>query len=157
MEIGIEHVSDPDSATQKLTRQRFEAVIVDCTNPEVAGKVLSGTRAAPANRRAITVAILDAETARDSQAALKRAFAMGSHFVLFKPISLERTRASFRAVRALMKRERRRHARIPIELPVQFQLGGEESVFHANTLDLGENGMAVNTRGLRLPVSFQLC
>jgi CheY-like chemotaxis protein len=156
MEITIEQVSDPDSATQKLTRQRFEAVIVDCTDPEVARKVLGGTRAAPANRRAITVAILDAETAGDSQAALKRAFAMGSHFVLFKPISLERTRSSFRAVRALMKRERRRHVRIPIEMPVQFQLGPQESVFHANTLDLGENGMAVNTRGRRLPPLFQL-
>jgi DNA-binding response OmpR family regulator len=156
MEIAIEQVSDADSATQKLTRQRFEAVIVDCTDPEIARKVLSGTRAAPANRRAITVAILDAEASGDSQAALKRAFAMGSHFVLFKPISLERTRASFRAVRALMKRERRRHARIPIELPVLFQLPDQESSFQANTLDLGENGIAVNTRGRRLPQSFQL-
>jgi len=29
MEIGVEHCSDADTATQKLTRQRFEAVIVD--------------------------------------------------------------------------------------------------------------------------------
>lgn len=154
MEIAVEHCSDPDSATRLLTRQRFEAVIVDCSVPEIAGKVLSGTRNAPANRRAITVAILESATASDSQAALKRAFAMGSHFVLFKPISIERTRASFRAVRALMKRERRRHARIPIEIPVEIQ--SESSPLHANTLDLGENGMAVNTRGRRLPPSFQV-
>lgn len=154
MEIAVEHCSDPDSATRLLTRQRFEAVIVDCSVPEIAGKVLSGTRNAPANRRAITVAILESATAGDSQSALKRAFAMGSHFVLFKPISIERTRASFRAVRALMKRERRRHARIPIEIPVEIQT--ESSPLHANTLDLGENGMAVNTRGRRLPPSFQV-
>lgn len=154
MEIAVEHCSDPDSATRLLTRQRFEAVIVDCSVPEIAGKVLSGTRNAPANRRAITVAILESATASDSQSALKRAFAMGSHFVLFKPISIERTRASFRAVRALMKRERRRHARIPIEIPVEIQ--GDSSPLHANTLDLGENGMAVNTRGRRLPPSFQV-
>jgi DNA-binding response OmpR family regulator len=156
MEISVEHCSDPDSATQKLTRQRFEAVIVDCTIPEPAGKVLSGTRAAPANRRAITVAILDVETAGDSQSALKRAFGMGAHFVLFKPISLERTRASFRAVRALMKRERRRHARIPIEVPVEFFIENESGAVRGNTLDLGENGMAVNTRGRRLPPSVQV-
>jgi len=155
MEIAVEHCSDPDSATRLLTRQRFEAVIVDCTIPEIAGKVLSGTRNAPANRRAITVAILEAATAGDSQAALKRAFAMGSHFVLFKPISIERTRASFRAVRALMKRERRRHARIPIEIPVELEILNESPV-RANTLDIGENGMAVNTRGRRLPPSFHL-
>ena len=156
MEIAVEHCSDPDNATRLLTRQRFEAVIVDCTVPEIAGKVLSGTRNAPANRRAITVAILESATAGDSQAALKRAFAMGSHFVLFKPISIERTRASFRAVRALMKRERRRHARIPIEIPVEFYLANESSAVRANTLDLGENGMAVNMRGRRLPPSFQV-
>jgi len=155
MEIGVEHCSDADSATQKLTRQRFEAVIVDCTAPEIAGRVLNGTRSAPANRRAITVAILDGQTAIDSQAALKRAFAMGSHFVLFKPISLERTRASFRAVRALMKRERRRHARIPIQLSVEFH--GEQSTFmRANTVDLGENGMAVNAKARSLPTNFQV-
>jgi DNA-binding response OmpR family regulator len=156
MEIAVEHCSDPDSATRLLTRQRFEAVIVDCTAPEIASKVLSGTRSAPVNRRAITVAILEAATAADSQAALKRAFAMGSHFVLFKPISIERTRASFRAVRALMKRERRRHARIPIEIPVEFFTEHESASIRANTLDLGENGVAVNTRGRRLPPSFQL-
>ena len=154
MEIAVEHCSDPDSATRLLTRQRFEAVIVDCTVPEIAGKVLSGTRNAPANRRAITVAILENATAGDSQAALKQAFAMGSHFVLFKPISIERTRASFRAVRALMKRERRRHARIPIEIPVEIFI--ESSSVRANTLDLGENGMAVNMRGRRLPPSFEV-
>lgn len=131
-------------------------MIVDCTFPEIAGKVLSGTRSAPANRRAITVAILDAETTGDSQAALKRAFGLGAHFVLFKPILLERTRASFRAVRALMKRERRRHARIPIEVPVELYLEHESSPLRVNTLDLGENGMAVNTHGRRLPTSFQV-
>ena len=156
MEIAVEHCSDPDGATQRLTRQRFEAVIVDCTVPEVAGKVVSGTRSAPANRRAITVAVLDAATAGDSQAALKRAFALGAHFVLFKPISIERTRSSFRAVRALMKRERRRHARIPIDLPVEFYIEHESSSVRGNTIDLGENGMAVNTGGRRLPSVFQV-
>jgi hypothetical protein len=102
------------------------------------------------------VAILDAAPSGDSQAELKRAFGLGAHFVLFKPISIERTRSSFRAVRALMKRERRRHARIPIDLPVEFYIEHESSSVRANTLDLGENGMAVNTGGRRLPASFQV-
>jgi CheY-like chemotaxis protein len=155
MEIEVEHCSGADGAIQRLTRQRFEAVIVDCTIPEVAAKVLKGTRSAPANRRAITVAVLEANNAADSQDALKRAFAMGAHFVLFKPISLERTRASFRAVRALMKRERRRHVRIPIDLPVELKWENVTPV-RANTLDLGENGLALKSKERRLPPSFQL-
>ncbi|PYV66108.1 MAG: hypothetical protein DMG97_30335, partial [Acidobacteria bacterium] len=94
LEIGVEHCQDADAAVQKLTRQRFEAVIIDCTTPDVASRVLKGTRSAPANKRAIAVAIID------SQSALKGAFELGAHFVLFKPISLERTKASFRSVRA---------------------------------------------------------
>ena len=155
MEIGVEHCSDADTAIQRLTRQRFEAVIVDCTIRDTALKVLNGTRSAPANRRAITVAVLESHTAADSQESLKRAFSMGAHFVLFKPISLERTRASFRAVRALMKRERRRHARIPIDVPVELKFEGLRSL-RANTLDLGENGLALKTRERKLPPSFQV-
>ena len=34
MEIGVEQCHDLDSTIQKMTRQRFEAVIVDCTSPE---------------------------------------------------------------------------------------------------------------------------
>ena len=156
MEISVELCANADIAIQKLTRERFEAVIVDCIAPETAGRVLSATRFAPANRRAITVAVLDTQSASDSQLALKCAFSMGAHFVLFRPISLERTRSSFRAVRALMKRERRRHARIPIELSVDFYVAHGSSPVRASTVDLGENGMAVNTRGRRLPPSFQV-
>ncbi len=146
VEIAIEHCPDADSAIQKLTRQRFEAVIVDCAAPEVASRILKGTRSAPANKRAITVAIID------DQSALKGAFELGAHFVLFRPVSLERTRTTFRAVRALMKRERRRHVRIPIELAVELDCGNRK--LRLVTADLGENGMAVKVKGAKLPQSF---
>ena len=155
IDVDVEHCSATDVAIQKITRQRFEAVIVDCDNPEVASTVLKGTRSAPANKRAVTVAVLEDLPTTDTQNALKHAFEMGAHFVLFKPISLERTRSSFRAVRALMKRERRRHARIPINVPVEIDFNGNEGHFRTNTVDLGENGMAIKSHR-KLPVGFQL-
>jgi DNA-binding response OmpR family regulator len=150
LEIGVEHCPDADSAVQRLTRQRFEAVIVDCTTLEIASRILKGTRSAPANKRAIAVAIID------GQSALKGAFELGAHFVLFKPISLERTKSSFRSVRALMKRERRRHARIPVELQVELVLGGGSGNMHTVSVDLAENGMAIKARNPKLPSSFQV-
>jgi DNA-binding response OmpR family regulator len=150
LEIGVEHCQDGDAAVQKLTRQRFEAVIIDCSAPEIASRILKGTRSAPANKRAIAVAIID------SQSALKGAFELGAHFVLFKPISLERTKASFRSVRALMKRERRRHARVPVELQVEIVVGGGSGSLHRISVDLAENGMAVKTGSSKLPSSFQV-
>lgn len=155
LEISIEQSPDVDTAVQKLTRQRFEAVIVDCTSVEIARRMLRGTQASPANRRAITVAILDGENV-DGKQALKNAFAMGAHFVLFKPISLEKTKSSFRAVKALMKRERRRHTRIPVEFPVDLFIEGSSGKLSTITSDLGENGMAIKTKDFKLPSSFRL-
>src|SRR5882757_6596638 len=112
LEIAVERCSDADSAIRKLTRQRFEAVIVDCTDEAVASQVLKSARSAPCNKRAVAVSIID------GQKALRSAFDLGAHFVLYKPISSERAKSSFRAARALMKRERRRNTRFPVEIPV---------------------------------------
>ena len=150
LEIGLEHCSDVDTAVQKLTRQRFEAVIVDCVTPESASRILKGTRSAPANKRAVTVAIVD------GQSALKGASEMGAHFILFRPLSLERTKSSFRSVRALMKRERRQHARIPVELPVQLLFESGSGSIRTITVDLGEHGMAIQAKNAKLPSSFRV-
>src|SRR5271163_647683 len=111
LEISIQHCPDADFAVRKLTRQRFEAVIVDCHDEQTAAQVLRSARSAPCNKHSIAVAIID------GQQALRSAFNLGAHFVLYKPISMERAKSSFRAARALMKRERRRNLRVPIELP----------------------------------------
>jgi len=155
MEIGVELCPDADTAMQKLTRQRFEALIIDCSANSSAAAVLKGARSAPANRRAVVVAVLDAQSPGSGHGSAKEAFSLGAHFVLFKPISLERTRSSFRAVRALMKRERRRHVRIPIELAVEIGAEGKGN-WRGTTADLGENGMALKTKDQKLPASFPL-
>ncbi|HMK23128.1 MAG TPA: PilZ domain-containing protein [Terriglobales bacterium] len=137
LEISIEHCTDPDGAIHKLTRQRFESIIIDCTDLKVATSVLKSARSAPCNKRAIAVAIMDGHN------GLRSAFDMGAHFVLYKPVSTERARASFRAARALMKRERRRNTRVPVQLSVTLnnpQTGFQQTV---PTTDLSEGGMAV--------------
>src|SRR5713101_1828138 len=138
LEISVQHCTDADSAIRKLTRQRFEAVIVDCTDEEMASQVLKSARSAPCNKRAVAVAIIDAKT------ALRSAFELGAHFVLYKPLSSERAKASFRAARALMKRERRRNTRVPVEIPVTLRMDdGVGSVHRGYTSDLGEGGIAI--------------
>jgi c-di-GMP-binding flagellar brake protein YcgR len=137
LDIGIEHCTDPDGAIRKLTRERFEAVIIDCTDHKTAAQVLKSAQSAPCNKRAIAVAIMDGHT------GLRSAFNMGAHFVLYKPVSSERAKSSFRAARALMKRERRRNARVGIEVPVA--LNNHQTGFHQRviTTDLSEGGMAL--------------
>jgi CheY-like chemotaxis protein len=136
LEVGIETCIDADSAVRRLTRTRFEAVVVDCIDEELAAKVLSSVRSAPCNKRAIAVAMIDGQT------AVRSAFALGAHFVLYKPISFERARGSFRAARALMKCERRRNIRVPVEIPVTLFSGTDQQ--RITTFDLSEGGMAVH-------------
>lgn len=140
LEIAVEHCADPELAILKLSRRRFEAIIVDCEDAEVAGQILKAARNAPANKKAVAVAILDGNH------AMRSAFQLGAHFVLYKPISPERARGSFRAARALMKCERRRAARAPVEMPVMYrfiQQADHGAVERTVSVDLSEDGIGV--------------
>jgi c-di-GMP-binding flagellar brake protein YcgR len=74
---------------------------------------------------------------------------MGAHFVLYKPVSSERAKSSFRAARALMKSERRRNARVAVEIPVIMRSSEAGANMKVTTLDLSEGGMAVVLPRLR--------
>jgi DNA-binding response OmpR family regulator len=138
LEIDVEHCSRVDDAIRQITRQRFEAIIVDGTNAEEASNVFRGAKAAPVNKRALGIVLVE------SPVGLKGGFEMGAHFVLHKPLAVERAKASFRAVRALMKRERRLQLRVAVQIPVECFGAGR---YKAKTLDLCEGGMAIQFTG----------
>jgi len=137
LEISVEHCTSSEVALRHLTRERFEAIIVDCAGPGAAA-VLRSARMAPCNKRAVAVAILDFGV------GLRSAFELGAHFILYKPISVERAKSSFRAARALMKKERRRNSRIPLQVPVEMSSLESGLRFKVNTTDLGEGGLALS-------------
>jgi len=138
LEIDVAHCSCADHAIRLITRQRFEAIIVDATSSEEAISVFQAAKAAPVNKRAIGIVLVE------SPVGLKGGFEMGAHFVLHKPLAVERAKASFRAVRALMKRERRLQMRVAVQIPVDCQ-GSHR--YKAKTLDLCEGGMAIQFAG----------
>jgi len=137
LEIAVEFCDDADSAVRKLTRRRFESVIVDCAEPDIAAKVFASVRSAVCNKRSIAVALID------RQKAVRTAFELGAHFVLYKPISAERAQTSFRAARALMKCERRRNTRVPVEIPVALTGDPGTAQRKAISCDLGLGGMSL--------------
>jgi len=137
LEIGVEHCADTESAVHQLTRNRFEAVIVDCCSRGSIDQVFRSVRVAACNKRAVALAIVNEQT------SLRDAFNLGAHFVFYKPLSTERAKASLRAARALMKRERRRNVRLNIQIPVLLRLENGAAQLRALTTDLGEGGMAI--------------
>src|SRR5271165_5656181 len=96
LDISVELCGNADNALRKLTRERFEAIIADCAE-DGASDVLRSARSAPCNKQAVAVAIVEPII------GLKAVFDVGAHFVLYKPVSSERAKSSFRAARALMK------------------------------------------------------
>src|SRR5438270_8827913 len=136
LEIEVELCVNSDTALRKLTRQRFEAIIVDCAD-QGSSDVLRSARSAPCNKRAVAVAIIEPAV------GLKEVFEIGAHFVLYKPVSSERAKSSFRAARALMKSERRRNVRVARQIPVVMRSRAADGTMKVTTVDLSEGGMAI--------------
>jgi len=136
LEVGVELCADAEGALRKLTRQRYESIIVDSTGPGAA-EVLRSARTAPCNKQAVAVAIVDPDM------PLRSVFEIGAHFVLYKPVSTERAKSSFRAARALMKRERRRNVRVNVQIPVVIRSTEAGANRKVMTTDLSEGGMAI--------------
>jgi CheY-like chemotaxis protein len=150
LDIAVELCANADTALRKLTRERFEAIIVDCAD-DGANDVLRSARSAPCNKQAVAVAIVEPIV------GLKAVFDVGAHFVLYKPVSSERAKSSFRAARALMKSERRRWARVAVQIPIVVRSPGSGGNVKVNTIDLSEGGMAVKIgRGKRLSGRWQI-
>jgi CheY-like chemotaxis protein len=135
LEIHVEHCADPASAAKKLAQHSFEAVIVDCQDEGSFG-LLRSVRCGQQNNKSVAIAIIDART------NLQTAFKLGANFVVYKPISTEKTKASLRAARALMKRERRRSVRLPVEIPAYFRFQNGEGE-QASISGLSEGGISV--------------
>ncbi|MFY9793293.1 MAG: PilZ domain-containing protein [Candidatus Sulfotelmatobacter sp.] len=135
LDIDVEHCPDHASATKKLAQHSFEAVIVDCKD-EHGFALLGSVRSGKQNSKSMAIAIIEART------NLQTAFKLGANFVVFKPISTEKAKSSFRAARALMKRERRRSLRLQVNIAAYFRFQNGEGE-HGSISGLSEGGMSV--------------
>jgi DNA-binding NarL/FixJ family response regulator len=135
LEIDVEHCADHSSAAKKLAQHSFEAVIIDCEDESSFG-LLRSVRSGQQNRKSVAIAIIDART------NLQTAFKLGANFVVYKPISTEKAKSSFRAARALLKRERRRSTRLEVNIPAYFRFQNGEGE-QASISGLSEGGLSV--------------
>jgi CheY-like chemotaxis protein len=135
LEIHVEHCADPLSAAKKLAQHSFEAVIIDCKD-ECSFGLLRSVHSGQQSRKSLAITIIDART------NLQTAFMQGANFVIYKPISPEKAKLSFRAARALMKRERRRSVRLDVNIPAYFRFQEGEGE-QASISGLSEGGLSV--------------
>ena len=133
--LGVQSCGYPD-AMVRLSEQKFDAVIVDFDDSHSAALILQNASQPSTGNSAITIALLSDKT------KVRNVFGAGANFVLYKPVSEGQAQASLRAALALIKRERRRSFRVPVQVPLQLRVqSGPET--EAILLDLSEGGMDV--------------
>lgn len=138
--IQVEVCTGPEAAREMLSRQRFDAVLVDCDDMHDASGVLQGVRSGTTNRNCIAFAITNGIT------SVTQAFQLGANFVLEKPLTMDRASRILRTARGLIESERRRYFRVPVEMLVHVRPGdGPERMVTATNVSSG--GMAVRLSG----------
>jgi DNA-binding response OmpR family regulator len=139
-EVGIEagHTTSIADGLEQVEEQRFDAIILDYRGDESSKNFLAKLRLSGVNRNTLLIAIIDGEY------SARPVFGLGASFVLYRPLSVERTRVSLRAARGLMRRERRRAPRIPITAQANLDSAGAENQ-RATLLDLSDGGTALRS------------
>jgi len=134
--LSVQCCGYPDGIC-RLTEQKFDAVIVDYDDPHSAALVLQNAYQASSGHNTLTVALLSDKT------KVRNVFGAGANFVLYKPISEQQAQASLRAATALIKRERRRSFRVPVQVPVQLRVMQNGAEMEGILLDLSEDGLDI--------------
>lgn len=133
--VAVERFSEAEIALHRLGEQRFDNVIVDFDEPEIANQILQ-VAIKPEAGTLITIGLLsDAKRVREVLKA-------GAKFILHKPVTGEHATATLRAATALLRRERRRSFRVAVQAPVQISLSGGDPI-EGIMLDLSQTGMEV--------------
>lgn len=133
--VAVERFSETEIAVQRLGEQRFDCVTVDFDEPEVARNLL---QAVPQSKPGalVTMALVS------NEGSVREILHSGAKFILHKPVEQDQAAATLRAVTALLRRERRRSFRVPVQAPVQLNVPGGEQV-EGIMLDLSQTGMDV--------------
>jgi CheY-like chemotaxis protein len=144
--VAVERFSEPEIALHRLSEQRFDSLIVDFDEPEVATRLLQ-TVTPPKTGVLVTIALLSNES------GVREVLKTGAKFILHKPFTAEQAAASLRAATALLRRERRCAFRVPVQAPVHLSLPGGDPI-EGIMLDLSQTGMDVLAAQPLLPAAL---
>jgi CheY-like chemotaxis protein len=133
--VAVERFSEPEIALQRLAEQRFDCLVVDFDEADTARHLLETV---PNGKPGVIIpmALLSQES------DVRRVLSGGAKFILRKPLASDQSAATLRAVTSLLRRERRRSFRVPVQAPAQLALPGGEPI-EGIMLDLSQTGMDV--------------
>jgi hypothetical protein len=147
--IATEVCGEVSMALPLVSRQKFEAVIVDCAIGHAA-EILEQVRLSASNRTAVTFAIAEPHKLASLQ--------IHPNFVIEKPLSTGSVERTLKAAFGLIVRERRRSFRCPVAISASATIAGQHASCHLE--NISEGGMAIAELpslrpGARLTVQFR--
>ena len=143
MGMVVEHTPSIARGLELLNVRGYDAIVFDYRADKSSEQFLAGMRQSSKNRATMLVAVVDEEF------NARPIFGMGANFVLYRPLSTERTRLSLRAARGLMRRERRRAPRSSVSSKASVSYPGAPDL-SATLTDISDSGTSI-TSGNPLP------
>jgi CheY-like chemotaxis protein len=144
-ELGMaaEHTPSISRGLELIDSQRFDAIILDYRADQRSDEFFARLRQSAKNRASLLIAIVD------SNFNARPVFGLGANFVLYRPLSSDRTRISLRAARGLLRRERRRAPRASLSSTANVAYPGAPEL-NAVLTDLSDGGTSIQS-DKRLP------
>jgi len=136
--LSVEACVDISAAAERLSRNKFEAVVIDLALDQ--GFVcLERVRASATNRTAVIFTLTS--SSHETAHALKQ----GSSFVLQRPLTAESIDHTLKVAYGFIVRERRRYFRYPVTVPVALRRKAAPEEVFGQTINISERGMALRT------------
>ncbi len=144
-ELGmvVEHAPSIADGIELLETRHYDGIVLDYRADQGSEDFLSSLRRSVKNNNSVLIAVVDSEF------NARPVFGLGANFVLYRPLSSERTRISLRAAGSLMRRERRRAPRTPVNSTANVAYPGAPET-SAILSDLSDGGTLLQTND-RLP------
>jgi CheY-like chemotaxis protein len=144
-ELGMaaEHTTSISCGMALLDSQHFDAIVLDYRADQGSEQFFTRLRQSAKNRASMLIAVVEGEF------NARPVFGLGANFILYRPLSSERTRISLRAARNLMRRERRRAPRAAVTSTAKVAYPGAPEL-NAVLTDLSDGGTLIQTAN-RLP------
>src|ERR1700685_1316051 len=96
MNMTVEHTPSISRGLEMIERNHYDAIVFDYRADESSEEFLARLRHSSKNRGSMLIAVVDSEF------NARLVFVLGASFVLYRPISSDRTRISLRAARSLI-------------------------------------------------------
>src|SRR3984957_20007403 len=144
-ELGmmVEQTPSFSRGLELLETQHYDGIVLDYRADQSSGQFFARCAHSAKNPSSMLIAVVDSEF------NARPIFGLGANFVLYRPLSSERTRISLRAARGLRRRERRRAPRAPVNSTASVAYPGAPET-KAVLTDLSDGGTLLQTSD-RLP------